>query len=147
MHTLKNIPNEFVIPHQSDLETYKNHCILLPLDKMHNVTSYSKKSGKEWRQEFLDFLLLSSKKNVPHKSKKEHIEDVNNNFNNLMNLIRTSMDEFTPNLSLAYPIANCWIIVFYADIFDKSKKLNDIPQEIIEDSYNPIAYSFRNFKG
>ena len=146
MHTLKNIPDEFVIPNQSDLETYRHHCILIPMDRVYNITSYHKKSGKDWKKEFLDYLLLSNKRNSPAKSKKEHLADVENNFKNLLDLIINNMDGLTPSLSLAYPIANCWIIVFYADFFDKSKKIIDIPQEIINANYDPILYSFRNFK-
>ena len=147
MYNLKNIPEKFIIPNQSDLETYRHHCILLPLDKFYNVTSYQKKSGKDWKQEFFAYLFLSNKNNFPEKSKKEHLVDTDNNFNNLLELIKNNMDELTPSLSLAYPIANCWIIVFYADFFDKSIKNIDLPKEIIQSNYDPILHSFTNFKG
>lgn len=145
MQNLKKIPEVFVTPNQSDLETYRKQCILLPLDTVYQVTSYHKKSAKDWKQEFLDYLILSNKRNSPTKTKKEHLADVQNNFNNLLDLIRNNMDGFTPSLSLAYPIANCWIIVFYADFFDKSTKILDIPQNIIESNYDPVLYSFKNF--
>jgi len=138
--------NDFTQPQTYTLEKYKEHCVLLPLDFYFQISSFKKISAKQYKKDFFQRMIKSSQSDNPEMSKEEHLARVQNNFLNMMVVVRENLKE-QPLLSLAYPIANCWIVVFYASFFDKSKKIFDIPQEIVKSNYDPVVYSFKNFKG
>ena len=145
MDNLKSIPLNFVLPNQCDFNTFKNNCLLVPIDINYNFFTYNKKSAKSWKKDLENFLLLSNKNTFPNKTKKEHLLDVKNKLNNLFNLIKININSIIPCICLAYPVANCWIIVFLTHFFDNNNK-SDVSQEIIDANFNPVFYSYNNFK-
>lgn len=145
MDNLKSIPLNFVLPNHCDFNTFKDSCLLIPINTNYNFSTYNKKSAKSWKEDFENFLLLANKKAFPNKKKKENLLDVNNNSNNLFHLIRQNVTGYAPCICLAYHTANCWIIVFLTIFFEKNKNILHSP-EIIDCEFDPVLYSYKNFK-
>ena len=123
-------------------EKYKEHCLLLPLDFNYEIASFKNTSAKKWKQSFMNKIIDGANKNNPTKSKEEILSEVQNNFFNLMSIVRNNLRDTEPLLSMAYPIANCWIVPFFSDYFNKELKL-DSPAKIKEVNYDPIRYAYK----
>jgi len=134
--------NDFSKPQNYTLEKYKEHTLLLPLDFNFQISSFQKNSAKEWKKMFFQHLIKHALLNQPDKNKKQCLQETQENFNNLMSIVRNNLRDTEPLLTLAYPIANCWIVVFFSDYFNKAKKL-DVASSIKEVNYNPIEYAYK----
>lgn len=133
---------------------FKQNSFFIPLNSSFEICNYKQFSDKEWKNNLLHIFKM-----IVSYNQQISDEDLNNIASKQLNDLLTNIKQAkvisydNPCVSIAYPIANCWFIIFLVDAFtfyDDKNNLNKTNPftgneqclEILKANHNPLDYCF-----